>query len=77
MEKRTNSEDDGSLSEESAPMRFSVLVGARRLGQEDEEVQEEQAGDDSQVDEEIVWLKQIGGLKVNKKTSACPTSKLV
>ena len=58
-------------------MRFSVLVGARRPGQEDEEVQEEQAGDDSQVDEEIVWLKQIGGLKVNKKTSACPTSKLV
>ena len=58
-------------------MRFSVLVGARRLGQEDEEVQEEQAGDDSQVDEEIVWLKQIGGLKVNKKTSACLTSKLV
>ena len=58
-------------------MRFSVLVGARRLGQEDEEVQEEQAGDDSQVDEEIVRLKQIGGLKVNKKASACLTSKLV
>ena len=77
MEKRTNSEDDGSLSEESAPVRLSVLVGARRLGQEDEEVQQEQAGDDSQVDEEIVWLKQIGGLKVNKKTSACLTSKLV
>ena len=77
MEKRTNSENDGSLSEESAPVRFSVLVGARGLGQEDEEVQEEQAGDDSQVDEEIVRLKQIGGLKVDKKTSACPTSKLV
>ena len=77
MEKRTNSKDDGSLSEESAPMRFSVLVRARRLGQEDEEVQEEHAGDDSQVDEEIVRLKQSGGLKVDKKTSACPTSKLV
>ena len=77
MEKRTNSKDDGSLSEESAPMRFPVLVGSRRVGQEDEEVQEEQAGDDSQVDEEIVRLKQSGGLKVDKKTSACPTSKLV
>ena len=54
VKKRANTKDDGSLPEKGAAVRLSVLMCPGRSREEHQQVQQEQAGHQQQVDEERV-----------------------